>query len=91
MPPPKKSSLGRTARSRGKSKQKRDRTVEVLAAETAVLQQQLANNEAEQELLRGRTIATLGGLTGTHRRRASFGAAPISRDDGIIKDPNFAR
>ena len=49
MPPPKKSSLGRTARSRGKSKQKRDRTMEVLAAEIAVLKQQLANNEAEQE------------------------------------------
>ena len=86
MPPPKKSSLGRTARSRGKSKQKRDRTVEVLAAEIAVLKQQLANNEAEQELLRGRTIATLGGLTGTHRRRASFGAAPEDEGDDVGDD-----
>jgi hypothetical protein len=63
--PKKKPSLGRGARSSGKSKQKRNHTTEVLAAEIAVLHQQLANNKAELELLHGRTVATLGGLTGT--------------------------
>ena len=84
--PKKKPSLGRAAKSSGKSKQKRNRTTEVLAAEIAVLQQQLANNKAELELLHGRMVATLGGLTGTHRRRASFGAAPADEGDDVGDD-----
>eukprot|EP01046_Picozoa_sp_COSAG06_P036495 COSAG06_NODE_4029_length_4643_cov_7.802597_1_plen_96_part_00 len=48
--PKKKPSLGRAAKSSGKSKQKRNHTTEVLAAEIAVLQQQLANNKAELEV-----------------------------------------
>ena len=87
MPKP-KPSLGRKSKGRRDSKQKRSGVEEGLRAETARLQQRLNDAEAELQVLHGSMVATLNGLTGTHRRRrVSIGAAPADEGDGAPETP----